>query len=405
MAQPSAHLSALPVCLDSADEKINKEITLQEHFMNGGNHLAPETQLKTLLERKAARTKVISAKKDARSTRQNDVKSSLASLMGDQSGEDFGEDAAHDKRKPSRQLQRVQSTRLKPRRDPMLLARNNSLMHVLDNMSTGVHGRSRELGRSGQSLASPRSVTADHTKHRRRANRRRSIGDDVVSPQQKNKKTSKSTASEKRRHHTSKDIVIPQELPLSKEEKHIVTPASPPYAEDSKEEEKNLSLSGHFREKVQTTGMRNSEEQSENSSVPSLKPTFLQFDPSNPDNLATVNQNEAKVTSTTIRQADGSKWKFQIRKFDGLPAFDPDDVPDVPQSTKSLPVPQDTHGNDMNDSMSSMPEEKTKPKSKTEKEGKKRGMFGMNMHLKFQMNRTNASPDGHVLLEDDSDED
>jgi hypothetical protein len=131
----------------------------------------------------------------------------------------------------------------------------------------------------------------------------------------------------------------------------------------------------------------------------------LQFDPSNPDNLATVNQNEARVTSTTIRQLDGSKSKFHIREFDGLPTFDPDDVPHVPRSTRSLPVPRDTHGNNMDDSMSSLFEEKTKPKSKTEKEGKKRRMFGMSMHPRFQLNRTNASQDGHVLLDDDSDED
>lgn len=80
--------------------------------------------------------------------------------------------------------------------------------------------------------------------------------------------------------------------------------------------------SAHEREEKKVDVEEASEESSRFSAGNTAQSVLLQFDPSNADNVRTVNQSKARTTSETIRHADGTESKLQISELAGLPTFE-----------------------------------------------------------------------------------
>eukprot|EP00980_Cylindrotheca_fusiformis_P007956 scaffold1697_cov120-Cylindrotheca_fusiformis.AAC.38 len=201
-------------------------------------------------------------------------------------------------------------------------------------------------------------------------------------------------------HHSKDTKLKTQELPHADEDYRIASSKAVQSSKGKTKRKKKHTSSRHCGEGGSKTGLQSSEDP-ENSSAVSYKKTFLQFDPSNPDSLATVNQCEASVVSTDIQQSDGST--IHVRTFVGLPTFEPDHVTKGPQSARSLPVQCSTDCESLGGSTMSLFEESVTHKRRTEHDGKRR-IFGRRMSLSFQLNRSTPSLDGHVLLDDDDDD-
>ena len=96
-------------------------------------------------------------------------------------------------------------------------------------------------------------------------------------------------------------------------------------AEALEHKDKVNSLASHLAANVKIRDEKDAEDASEESSRFSFgyQQTLLQFDPTNVDNVARVRQDEANMTSETIRHADGTESELQIRELDGLlPRFE-----------------------------------------------------------------------------------
>ena len=98
--------------------------------------------------------------------------------------------------------------------------------------------------------------------------------------------------------------------------------------EESEHKDKVNSLATHLEANVKVKDERGAEDASEESSRFSFgysnpTHTLLQFDPTNVDNVMRVRQDEANMTSETIKHADGTESELQIRDLDGLlPRFE-----------------------------------------------------------------------------------
>lgn len=316
----STLLSMEPMGVILKEERRNEDSTLQQRLKEQArkdhNVTDGDTRLKKLLARKADRTKAIVEKRAVRSNRQDDVKSSLASVL---EVKEPCEVIGYEKRKVHPQLRRAySSSQLNSRRCSNTSKWQNSLKDITGNVSRGVY-----------------------------RSRRRRLSNDVDA--------------------LSKSMMFDNERTLSR-----------------------ASLPGKIV-----------------GAVPSLQHSikerfFLQFDPSNPKFFATVNESKGCLTSTIIRQTDGTTVELQIWRFDDLPTFGPDRDSGVPRSTMLLSESCNGNGSvNMHNAKSSLFKGKAKHGSISEREGK-RQMLSKNMSSYFQLSRSSASLGCHVLLDDDS---
>jgi len=230
-----------------------------------------------------------------------------------------------------------------------------------------------------------------------------------LSPETPQHKKETPVRSRRRGKRSPKDNTFPK--PPLTSEGGDVAPKSPSTGEERDELKQLTTLSGHFRSK-NSGSLQPTEERSEitdDSSNPPSQTTFVQFDPTNPDLLSTVNiaKDESATTTETIKRADGTVSKFEIKEFSNLPNFE---IDSVPHSQRSLPVGE---SNDLSQSISSLQLEevghKTSPRGRARAgEGiraTKSFLAKMNKSMNLSVNLNLHHPSGHQALLDEGDSD